>query len=228
MSINVRSTVIQQLREAFIVERADTPELVREAHRLRHQVYCVERGYEAGDHGLEIDAFDARAHHAVMRHRASGEVMGTVRLVLASDSGADECFPMQSVCDVSLPHHLPIATTAEISRFAISKRQRDLTGVSSAIMRLGLMQGIVLLSGELGVTHWCAMMEPSLLRLLQASAIHFRPVGSLVDFHGLRQPSIGGVDEILGRMAQEAADVWEFITDGGQLWKRDIAQRIAA
>jgi N-acyl-L-homoserine lactone synthetase len=228
MSMNARSNIIRRLRESFIVERADTPDLIHEAHRLRHQVYCVERGYEAGEDGLEIDAFDARAHHAVMRHRDSGEVVGTVRLVLPSIAGIGDCFPMQSVCDASLLRHLPIPTTAEISRFAISKRRRDGAGDSSAVMRLGLMQGIVLLSGELGITHWCAMMEPSLLRLLQVSAIHFDPVGPLVDFHGMRQPSVGNVDGILDRMAREAEEVWEFITDSGQLWKRDIARRIAA
>src|SRR6185312_7020962 len=75
---------IDAVQQEVSVELADTPELVREAHRLRYQVYCLERGYKLDGEGLEIDEYDTRAHHVVLCHRRSGEVLGTARLVLPS------------------------------------------------------------------------------------------------------------------------------------------------
>lgn len=36
---------IRAVQQEITVELADTPELLREAYRLRYQVYCLERGY---------------------------------------------------------------------------------------------------------------------------------------------------------------------------------------
>ena len=58
--------MLEAAASEFYVATADTPELLQEAYRLRHQVYCVERGYEASDTGLEIDAFDDHAPHVVV------------------------------------------------------------------------------------------------------------------------------------------------------------------
>ena len=60
---------------------ADTSELLDEVYRLRYQVYCVEMTYEAGRDGKEYDEFDNRAHHVLLVHRASGEAIGTVRVI---------------------------------------------------------------------------------------------------------------------------------------------------
>src|SRR4051812_44183546 len=62
----------------FTIESADTPEIAEEAYRLRHQVYCLERGYEAGQGGVERDGFDAHARHVLLRRRATRQVVGTV------------------------------------------------------------------------------------------------------------------------------------------------------
>lgn len=211
------------VKEEFLIEIADTPELTEEAYRVRHQVYCIERGFEAGDKGFETDEFDVRAPHVVIRNRASGDVVGTVRLVLPSLEAPRSSFPMQSACDAPLLHHIPLRTTAEISRFSLSKDRRARSVFSAGLMRLGLMQGIVRLSGNFGLTHWCALMEPSLLRLLRSTAIHFHPLGAMVEHHGIRQPSYGSINDILGRMNQEQPVVWDFITGNGRFWSQGAA-----
>ena len=86
------------------------------------------------------------------------------------------------------------------------------------MLRLALVRGLVDLSGELGLTHWCAMMEPSLLRLLRATAMHFEAHGPLVDHHGMRQPSFTSLDAFLGRVEREHPAIWDFVTDSGKLW----------
>src|SRR6266478_220690 len=87
-------------------------------------------------------------------------------------------------------------------------------------MRLGLIQALVQMSARHGITHWCAAMEPTLLRMLSAMAIRFRPVGPLVEYHGLRQPCYCVVAEILEAVRRERPSFWAVLTDGGTLCQR--------
>ena len=216
---------IAAFRRDFIVQTARTPEEVQEAFRLRHQVYCLERGYEAATTaGVEQDEFDRNARHIIAWDRRTGQVVGTARLILPGKMR--DAMPIQRLCDPSLLRDLPLATTAEVSRFAVSKLRRD-AGAGDGLLRLGLVQGCVRLSRELGITHWCAVMERSLLRLLRTSAIRFDPIGTLVEHHGLRQPCATRLDTILAEMAVEQPDLWDLVTDGGILCS-DEPERLAA
>jgi len=96
------------------------------------------------------------------------------------------------------------------------------------MVRLGLMQGILRLSSELGLTHWCAVMEPVLLRLLQMNAIYFAPLGSLVEHHGYRQPAYAHSGTVLERIRSESRDVWDYITMDGTLWYENVPDWLVA
>lgn len=203
----------------FYVVTADTPYLLGEAYRLRHQVYCVERGYEASDTGVEMDAFDDHAPHVVVCRRTDDEVIGTVRLVLPQQHKMDFGLPIHSLCTEELGMRVPLRTSGEVSRFAVSKERRGLSSEATALLRLALIQGLVRISAEHGITHWCAVMERSLLRLLRSSSIDFEPVGPMVEHHGMRQPSVCSIASVLQQMHREQPELWEFITLGGSLWK---------
>lgn len=201
------------------IEIASTEAQIREAQRLRYRVYCEERGFEPGENGLEMDAFDANARHVLVRARQSGEVLGTVRVVLGQDPAGHGSFPMHRVCDSYVLAPLPALATGEISRFALTRDRPGISPASSALMRLFLMRGIVAVSGRHQLTHWCAIMEQSLLRLLRATAIHFHQVGPMVEFHGMRQPAVGAIATVLGRIRNEKPPIWSFITGQGALWQ---------
>lgn len=220
-------TSVDAARDNYLVEVADTPALLTEAFQLRHQVYCVERGFETSTTGMESDGFDNFARHVLLRNRMTGQVLGTVRIVLPAPH-AGLGLPMQQVCDHSLLSELPLHTVGEVSRFAISKERRASAGEASVFMRLGLIQGMVRVSRDAGLTHWCAIMERSLLRLLQANAIHFQAMGPLVEFHGIRQPVQGCITTIMDRMRREANPAWRYITLDGALWPASMEQRLAA
>ena len=214
----------ERIREAardFEVAVADTRERLEAAYRLRHQVYCVERGYEQGDGALETDRFDARAGHALLTQRSTGRVVGTVRVVAPSVYGPGADLPMQRFCSPDVFRMLPHGSTGEISRFSISKDLRDVGCANNALLRLGLMQGILRLSVDMGLTHWCAVMEHTLLRLLRVSAIHFHPLGPAIEHRGLRQPSFGRISTVLARIKRERPAAWDYFTDGGLLWQEE-------
>ena len=237
-------TPLECLERIFEVVAADRPELLRHAHELRYEVYCIERGFEdRSQHpdGIETDEFDERAVHSLLVHRASGAIVGTVRLVLAKQDAPGTSFAIQRVCNHPLLRDwnaFPVTSMAEISRFSISKkfrRRADDTFYGSGEMmpgaeaqgrrktppmRLGLMQAIVSMSAELGLTHWCAVMEPTLLRILAASGIHFEPLGPMVDYHGRRQPCYAPINTLLTRLRDEQPDVWDIVTKEGSSWDR--------
>jgi N-acyl amino acid synthase of PEP-CTERM/exosortase system len=222
---------------------AETDQQREAAFRLRYEVYCVEHPFEdpaANPNGMEIDAYDRDAVHALLVHKENREVCGTVRLILPCDPAKGD-MPIRHICrhDLILSDNdtLPRACTAEISRFAVSKKFRRRANEETMVgtiygkgddkgdsrrripnTSLGLMQAIVAMSAKSGVTHVCAVMEPMLLRMLGRLGIHFYPLGPIVDYHGRRQPCYSDLDLLLTRTWLERRDVWEILTCDGSLW----------
>jgi N-acyl amino acid synthase of PEP-CTERM/exosortase system len=179
--------------------------------------------------------FDSHSIHSVLTHNATGNAIGTVRLVLPEENGERRVLPVRQIVGALAADGVapfPIEGTAEISRFSIVKSFRQHTpdqGFEAQLsheewrkmlfhLPLGLMKSMVEMSARAGLTHWVAVMEPALLRLLTRLGIHFNSLGSLVDYHGRRQPCWANIDTLLARVHAERPDVWEVITDGGRLW----------
>ncbi len=225
---------IDDLRNDVSVELVDpdNDDLLRQVYRLRYQVYCVERSFLTGQNGVESDEYDDFARHVVVRLKNTGEVVGTVRLVLPKVAAGGDDFPIQHVCDSTVLSGLPRSAIGELSRFALPKRStKDARGMSAStcsLLRLALIQGAVRLSDEAHNTHLLAVMEPTLLRLLRATGIHFLSLGPLVDYHGLRQPAVAELVPTLARVAEEQPVVWDFITQNGTWYPASAPQESAS
>lgn len=233
---SIGDSLLQRFNLHFKTLAADTPERVVLAQKIRYQVYCVENPLETtldNPEGIETDEFDAHAIHSLLIARETGSTLGTVRLIMALPSAPERSFALQRLLDASSMKvllSLPVGSMAEVSRFSITRHFRRLmtdspdsgdidAGLSHSgpLMRLGLIQGLVRMSREHGITHWCALMEPTLLRMLAAMAIRFRPIGPLVEFRGRRQPCYINVTDMLESVMHERPAFWEMITDGGSL-----------
>ena len=236
----VETALFTTYNQYFETRLAVTPHLLEEAYRLRYQVYCVENKFEdPSEHpdGLEIDAFDDHSLHSVLVHRETGRVVGTVRLILPLLGGTATDLPIQTVCRRPLP--FTYATAAEVSRFSISKgfRRRMTDGIypdeKSSSRRagqmpydrrlqpfivLGLISGLVEMSAAHGITHWCTIMMPALIRLLTRIGIHFHPLGPMVEHHGMRQPCYRNLDSLLRQVKQEKPEIWDVLTRQGTIW----------
>jgi N-acyl amino acid synthase of PEP-CTERM/exosortase system len=207
---------------------------LQEALRIRYQVYCVENPFENPvDHldGFERDEFDTHSIHSLLIHRATGHAVGTTRLIMPVQYELENSFPVQRICRLPQLKLLPLDRMAEVSRFSISKqfrrRQCDTLyegqdslrerRAMAPLMSLGLIQSLVRTSAEHGITHWCASMEPTLLRLLATMSIKFETLGPLVQYHGTRQPCYCEVGPMLQRVKSERRPIWEVLTDCGTL-----------
>jgi N-acyl amino acid synthase of PEP-CTERM/exosortase system len=235
-------SLLDRFNAYFATVTENTEASICEAQRIRYQVYCVENQFEKTDRfadGMEHDAFDCRARVSLIIYRPTRQAIGTVRLILPNGRNRADSFPMQQICRhpaLKGGGFLPLATTAEVSRFSISKqfRRRKTDGLyegeksapanvpmdqrtSGPLMSLGLIQTLVQMSAEEGITHWCAAMEPRLLRLLAGMGIRFKPLGAMIEYHGLRQPCYCEVDRVLRSVKKERPAFWEVLTDKGRL-----------
>lgn len=227
-------------RKYFRIDDTDSAVLRNTAYRIRYNVYCVEHAFESADDnigGIEEDDYDAHACHAVLFHKLTGLAAGTVRIVLPLSDDPHRSFALQTVCNdpqLRQPDRFPVMRMGEVSRFCVTKdfrrRVEDLgQGAFPANssfdadewrrvipnMTIGLIEWLVRASLNHGLTHWCAVMEPQLLRLLGRLGIHFQPIGGLVDYHGRRQPCVVELRAMLARVAAERPDIWDVISARG-------------
>ena len=71
------------VRPSLSVGVADSPEVIRAAKELRYRIFAEEMGARLPTAiiGVDHDAFDAHCQHLVVQDDASGEVVGTCRIL---------------------------------------------------------------------------------------------------------------------------------------------------
>lgn len=204
----------------FEVRIAQTPEEIRLSQALRYRVYCEETSFlPAADNpgGIERDALDDRSVAILLLHKPTGDCVGTVRMILPNLKDELGGLPAR-LCSAQMravtPSEMPVATTGEISRYTIAPEFRrragdtlyqqvyDIDGQQGDLRRvipymaLGLFTGLFEVVVRHKLTHFCAIIDPALLRMLRRLHIHFQPIGDLVDFHGRRQPVIAATKDL--------------------------------
>ena len=218
---------------------ADTDEMIDECYRLRYQVYCVEHPFEEHNPALgeyERDIYDGHAVHALIKHRQSGEYIGCVRLIIDLKDSPKRmpAIELSEENQIKLPNHIYTNPCAEVSRFCISKdfrrrvtdtmytsayTPRELAIVRSRVipfMAIGLMKMVFTLCKEHGMRQCVAVMEPSLIRMLDKLGIHFLPVGNTIEYHGTRQISYITNHKLYASLLNERPDILEVMTDRGE------------
>lgn len=220
---------------------------IKACQRIRYQCYCDEHHFLDSSQypdKLEHDEFDEHSAHSCIVHSKTQLPIATVRLVLHRQAKKGISFPIEEFEILRRMKRdkkwlaVPKQSIGEISRFAICKEFRrriedheNLHGISTntfslpssdrrcaADITLGLFKAIVTDSNEQQLTHWYAIIEPSLIRLLSRFGIRFCEVGPCVNYHGLRQPCIAYIPNVLKGIYQNNESVWQFITDDGQLY----------
>lgn len=200
----------------FHFKKVTNKDELEEVFRLRYKVYCEEWGFERiEDHpgGIEFDKFDDHSLHFISLNNV-WQVVGTVRIILNSEKG----FPIEKICktDTNLSN-LNKDKIGEISRLAMSKELRkriedrfiydgtseyhqEYTATDERRRRheivIGLYKYIYVESKKMGLTHWYAVMAKGLYLLLKKLGIIFSPIGPEIDYHGIRTPYLGSIEDI--------------------------------
>ena len=187
----------------------------------------------------EEDGFDVRSDHFLIRHRRTNLNAATVRLILPDTQDVLAPYPIEQHCRLDSPVTDPATRfrLGEISRFAVSKEFKrrlgeggKLAGVSENVdmyfgnderrvlphISLGLFAAVMNMAYAHGITHCYAVMEPALLRLLGRFGVIFNRVGPEVDYHGLRVPCLGSMEEALPNIRKVSPAVWDLITNSGE------------
>jgi N-acyl amino acid synthase of PEP-CTERM/exosortase system len=227
--LNTRFDIPTNYDRHFDVIRAATPNLVREAYRLRYQVYCVENPFEDPEQHIsacESDNDDDRSIHTLLLHRQTGEIAGTSRVILPNQLRSRP-LPMATLLqgiDRRRFDNFPVAHTAELSRFAVSKQFRRRLGeehLGDAVLMeterrlmpfisLGLIRGMFDICLERKITHLAAVMEPPLIRILHRLGLNFTHIGGIVMHHGLRQPCFALLDDLIQHSRENDSIVWQY------------------
>ena len=195
---------------ALLAQLADNPASRQLAFRLRHQVYCKERGFEPDDRyplGLERDEHDDRAIHILVRNRRCGAPLGVSRVVLDDPDGGTP-LPVETHGCTEVRERLERlrmmdnVKVAEVSRFAVTRNLRRIMelqrGIGSVHVSMGVVAMIFAQSWRYGVTHWIGLLDACLPRFLRRLGIGCQPIGSVIEFRGTRQPVMA-----------DLRDVWE-------------------
>ncbi|MDX1812241.1 MAG: PEP-CTERM/exosortase system-associated acyltransferase [Gammaproteobacteria bacterium] len=237
----------EHFNQYFRVQQCRSEQEIRQCQRIRYLSYCVDHHFIDMDQfpdELERDQYDSHSAHSAIVHQASGEYIATVRLVLWHGKLGQLSFPVEKLEILRRMKRdkkwrsVPQKKIGEISRFSICKNFRrrvedyeNLHGISDTTFRLptsdrrcaaditlGLFKAIVCDSYDHELTHWYAIMEPSLIRLLGRFGIQFCEVGAPVDYSGIRQPCIAYIPAVLRGIHQNNLELWEFITNNGEIY----------
>lgn len=240
--------IVAAFNEYFEVIDADTPELVREAFRIRYQVLCIEQrapGFDASRYPeeMESDGYDRHSSHILLRHCPSGTIVGTARLILPDPLDPKKLFPTErymkldpTLIDIG---KLPRQNIAETSRLHIVRGFRRRRGDSKSgetevvveenrtkirrrfphpILALGV--GLIRMSAAHHITHWLSIMDPALNRLLGTYGFQHDRVGPITEYYGQRGPYYANLTSLLDRMNKNHNQIWELVTDYGRVIPR--------
>jgi N-acyl amino acid synthase of PEP-CTERM/exosortase system len=197
--------------------------LVREAHKVRHQVYCEELKWEpVNESGLERDVYDDNALHCLLMSVSSGRYIGSVRLVLPSQGESGQSLPLQELCTGTLYPGYPDfdqmqrGELAEVSRLAITsdfrrRRNEAMTPVPMDLpedyskqgrrrfpyIPVGLYIGMLEMASFYGIKTLYMLTEPMLATRFSALGGNLEPIGEVIEHRGKRRPYTMNVDTVL-------------------------------
>lgn len=205
----------------FKVVPALTPELVREAQKIRHTVYGAELGWEpVNEEGLEKDEHDEHSLHCLLMALRNQQYIGCVRLVLPH-GGPSSGLPIQELCQGKLIQGHPDLQAAarreiaEVSRLAIIadyRRRKNEQGKPIAMAEqdydrsgrrrfpyipVGLYIGMLKIAECHGIKSLYFVTEPLLAAHFSKLGGKLTPIGEPIEHRGIRKPYLMNVHNVL-------------------------------
>jgi N-acyl amino acid synthase of PEP-CTERM/exosortase system len=244
----VRNPISDRFHRYFEVTPAYVEALIRQAKRIRYQVHDqqMKQNKKPGHCTvMDEDEYDNRSIYCIIRYRKSSAFAGTVRLILPDPTNHEKIFPIEKNENIikDIFEHLFInrENIAELSPIIVAQEfkrrkgeEKTISGVSPYLevknyvndersifphISLGLFAATFITSAEYGITHWYALIEPPLMRLLERFEMFFSPIGPPIKERGTLIPAIASVNELLLAIQDKRPDYWHFILDIARRWQ---------
>lgn len=121
------------------VSIAHSPQEVREAQRLRYKVFVEEMGarLKGATDGHDCDMFDAHCEHLIVRDTATGQVVGTYRILSPSTARRIGGYYAEDEFDLTRLNHLR-GQIVEIGRSCVHMNYRS--GGTIALLWAGIFR----------------------------------------------------------------------------------------
>jgi N-acyl amino acid synthase of PEP-CTERM/exosortase system len=238
MNLSERFNLGRGFSKRFEVVPATTDALRHDVYSLRHEVYCEELKYEP-EHAdrLETDAHDADSLHCLIRSTdREAQLVGSTRLILTRPEAPAAQLPIETICARTLdrtlfdPQKQPRQRIAEISRLAIRPAYRrrgsdghlpvainvedfSLThgGIRFPYIQLGLYLSAIAMAHHHGIDTLLVLTEPRLATYFAKLGVNIKRIGSPVEHHGIRVPSMIDVQAVINGMSTIIKPMWNAI-----------------
>lgn len=192
---------------AVTVQLATTPAQRADHHRLRYQVYCLDRGFESAElaaEGEEHDAFDAHSVHFIA-YDAAGDACGALRLVFPIAG-----FPAAHVTRIDQQVLAPLTgRVVELSRLCLRHPDGHATGelFQGSDVMLAMLTFAWRYCRSEGISHWLCLITPALERMLARLQVPFVAVGDSCRYRGLRRPLLTDIGQMMRAAIRSCARV---------------------
>ena len=241
----------------FSFVQADSEDLKKAIYRLRYKVYVEEFGFEkAEDHpdGYETDEYDPHSIHFAALDE-NQEVIGTLRMILNSEKGfpIDHAAKISFIGERPAPDKIIEASRLVVSKDPGGLKEDGFHGVKSypdktkreilannvpipegyqkrkrALIALGLYRLLYQTTKRMGITHWYMISEKKMFCALKRVGFLFYQIGEPVNYHGIRVPYLGILEDIDQYLLSRTPHLFKFYSMGmGEYHPNNSAPQVA-
>lgn len=226
-------------KKYFEVVPAFSETLKEAVYRIRHQVYCVDLGFEAPKpDGLEHDDYDPNSLHLLIRSLKTGDFVGCTRIIRAWPAEPERMLPFEKACigtidrSVIDPGRLPRDTIGEVSRLAVvaqfRRRKEDDKRNNFTIndadfgtaeqprfpyIPVALYLGTIELARLHNIKTLFVLTERRLAVHFKRLGVNIQPIGGPVEHRGERVPSMLDPIETITNMRAMARPLYRVIAE---------------
>lgn len=207
-------------------------------HRIRHEVYCRDLGWEPiKQDGMERDALDSRSISCLLMDHLAGEPVGCTRVIFCND--VSDALPIELSCEqvfdrtIFDPQTVDRATLGEVSRLAVMRNYRQRRGEAETeasvkaedfvdrgtqarfpFIPVSLYLGATAVARCIGREHILVLTEPRLATHLSRIGFKAKPIGGAIEHRGTRLPSLIRTSDVEANLRTLIKPLYDVILEG--------------
>ncbi|RLA21340.1 MAG: hypothetical protein DRQ61_08700 [Gammaproteobacteria bacterium] len=201
---------------------ADTDFSKKIHYKLRHQVYCLEKGFEdasLSEGDWETDEFDDQAVHFIVQDQLTSEWIATLRIVLPEE----QVLPITKLVNSGLSFDIESNSqiVAEISRVSILSKHRHskafVSDHSYPEILFGLIRAAKEYSDSKGINKWLFLCRRSLKKIAARGGMEMMEIGMPVNHRGARYPYLVDLHESFSGVERVSPGAYGLLNKGETL-----------